>query len=407
MPKKIILSPEIAADFDLLNNTFISKDKEPEVEVGDLMVGGFEPQIKLKRWGNECNFSVRLVDATPGKAEVTVDKEKVIWAKGNREARFYAQGWGVDNGAFEFEVVLLAKPASNVISFTLQSKELAFFYQPPLTQEELDGGTERPDNVDGSYAVYHASRENAHPNQAEADKYKAGKAFHIYRPKLTDAFGDEIWADLNISGGLMTITVDQAWLDKAVYPVVLDPNFGYETIGGTNPAYIEDDLVGSLFTSPADADTADSITFRTVALTINGNAKGVLVLHSDLNIVTNGVGGATAETTTESWNTSTFGTSPSLSPSTPYVLMWIHDGSSFGFNHRLRYDVGDADQGHIDLTNSYAAPQNPIGAGHTTRKHSIYCTYTEAAPPVGGDALGATGEAVGITHIQPARIVAY
>jgi hypothetical protein len=382
MPKKITLSPEIAADYAFVGNTFVSKDKEPEVEVGDIMVANaFEPQVKLKRWGNEANFSVRLSDTTPGQADVTVDKEKVVWAKGDREAHFYAQGWGVDNGAFEFEVVLLSKPSSNVIAFTFQSKELEFWFQPPLTQEELDAGTIRPDNVVGSYAVYHTSRGNTHPNQADAERYKAGKAFHIYRPKLIDALGDEIWADLDIDvqAGMMTVTVDQAWLDSATYPVILDPNFGYETIGGTAPGLTENDLYGLNATAPSDAATADSITFYSVADTLDGNAKGVLVLHSTLAIVTNGVGGATAESNTASWNTSTFGTSPTLSPSTDYVIMWIHDGSGLSFNHRLYYDTGGGNQAHYDLTNSYSSPTDPTGATHQNRQYSIYCTYTAAA----------------------------
>ena len=33
--------------------------------------------------------------------------------------------------------------------------------------------------------------------------------------------------------GRMTVTVPQNFLDKAVYPVIIDPTFGYATIGNS------------------------------------------------------------------------------------------------------------------------------------------------------------------------------
>ncbi len=49
------------------NNTFtkVTKDNPKdfiEVEVGDSKQEDFYPQTKIKRWDNECNFSVRLND---------------------------------------------------------------------------------------------------------------------------------------------------------------------------------------------------------------------------------------------------------------------------------------------------------------------------------------------------------
>ncbi len=370
-PAAEALLPEIQADFDFVGNTFISKDKEPEVEVGDIKLANFEPQVKIKRWDNEANFSVRLQDTAPGQSSVTVDKEKIVWAKGDREAHFYAQGFGVDNGAFEFEVVLLAKPTSNVISFSIQSKLLKFFYQPPLTAQEIADGAHRPENVVGSYAVYHATKENLHPSKAEADKYKSGKAFHIYRPQVTDALGSQIWADLNIDvvAGTLTITIDQAWLDAATYPVVIDPNFGYETAGSSSTAQAADWMIGALFTSPGDVDTADSLTFST-STGAGTSGKAVLVAHGDSTILTNGVGDAVALSASQDWNTSTFGTSPSLSASTAYVLLFVFDGNWVAY-----YDSGDTNQGHYDTSNSYASPTNP-SLSHLNNKYSIYCTYT-------------------------------
>jgi hypothetical protein len=385
---KIVLSPEIQADYDFSANTFISKDKEPEVEVGDIKQADFQPQVKIKRWGNEANFSIRLLDTAPGPASVTVDKEKVVWAKGDREARFYAQGFGMDNGAFELEVILLAKPTSNVITFSIQSKLLKFYHQSPLTAEEIASGHSRPESVVGSYAVYHATKENAHPSKAEADKYKAGKAFHIYRPRVTDALGAQVWADLNIAGGMLTITIDQRWLDAAVYPVVIDPNFGYETAGSSTTAQGVNWMIGALFTSPGDAATGNSLTFS-ADTGVSANGKGVIVAHGDSTILTNGVGDAVAISASKDWNTSTFGTDPTLSGSTAYVLLFVFDAS-----WRVYYDSGDTDQGHFDGSNSYASPTDP-SLSHLNNKYSIYCTYTAA----GGETRSLAGSQPAATGV--------
>jgi hypothetical protein len=74
----------------------------------------------------------------------------------------------------EYEIVLSSKPKTNVFILPFTTKELVFYYQPPLNQEldpkEYDSITEteafkdgkvavsRPENVVGSYAVYHASK---------------------------------------------------------------------------------------------------------------------------------------------------------------------------------------------------------------------------------------------------------
>jgi hypothetical protein len=60
---------------------------------------------------------------------------------------------------FEIEIVLDEKPATN--AFRIEGAEdLDFFYQPELTPEENAEGAFRPENVVGSYAVYHKTKAN-------------------------------------------------------------------------------------------------------------------------------------------------------------------------------------------------------------------------------------------------------
>jgi len=349
-----------------------------KVEIGDKEAGDFKPHLKLNRWDGECFIKVGL--PITDKRTPVVEGDKVKWIEPNREAHFYPfepriVGGFLQNelGGFEFEIILKKKPAKNTITLDIETQGLKFYYQPPLTPEEIADGAFRPDNVIGSYAVYHATRTNAHRNKADADKYKAGKAFHIYRPKVTDANGNWIWANLNIQDGILTITIDQTWLDNAVYPVSIDPNFGYETIGGSYYPISYNYLFGSLFTAPADATTADSISAYCKYSASAGNLKGVLVLHSNLNIVANGVGNPIAMPSSFAWITSAFGTAPSLSPNTDYVLMAITSTDV-----DIKYDTGAANQGHDDSSNNYTTPTNPTDAAHYTDKYSIYCTYTTA-----------------------------
>ncbi len=213
------------------DTTYIYPDKSfAEVEVGDRKQSDFYPQVKIKRWMNECNFSARL--KTEHKNPKVVEEDgKIKWKDGDIEAHFYeleADGEQLEEGGLEFEIVYHKKPKSNVVEFTIQTKGLRFLYQPELTQKERDEGCTRPENVVGSYAVYHKTKRH--------NKYKTGKAFHIFRPHVVDSDGNEAWADLHIDtvSEIMSIAVPQDFLDSAVYPVLVDPTLGWTGNGSTN-----------------------------------------------------------------------------------------------------------------------------------------------------------------------------
>jgi len=215
----------------------VAKDNPKDLlvlEVGDSKdLKKFQPQVKVCRWGdtendNECNVSIRLKETPEELLEtptITEKDGKIEYKKSKREAHFY----DALNGS-EFDVVFKEKPATNVVEFSLNTKGVHFLHQPDITPEELAGGGTRPENARGSYAVYTTQRINI----VGGKEYKTGKVGHIFRPKVTDADNNEIWGVLDIIGDRLTITIDRDWLDKAVYPVVVDPNFGYETQGASN-----------------------------------------------------------------------------------------------------------------------------------------------------------------------------
>ena len=186
-----------------------------ELEVGDSKDPDFKPQVKISRWQNEVNLSMRLVheETAPTKKQ---DGNIISWEGKKVATKVYP----IEDGN-RFEIILKEKPKTNVVEFTLQTKGLDFFYQPELTQEEKDEGAERPENVIGSYAVYASEQKT---NYAGGKEYKVGKVGHLFRPKATDATNDWVWVDLNIvknpdGTGIMTKTIPQSFLDKATYPV--------------------------------------------------------------------------------------------------------------------------------------------------------------------------------------------
>ncbi len=97
-----------------------------------------------------------------------------------------------EGGGLELEFILSGKPNPNAIAVPFSRENVVFYYQPPLTEEfkqqdcevwthtyvKTKKGAEfwRPENVVGSYAVYHASKRSG--------VYKTGKICHVYRPQL-------------------------------------------------------------------------------------------------------------------------------------------------------------------------------------------------------------------------------
>lgn len=234
---------EVTTKYQLRDNTLIQQVKTDvadkiEVEIGDTKTpDAFMPQVKVMRWDNEVNFSMRHIDEEPGQPVIEYDGEKVMYKKPKIEVHQYDKPEAGEDGGFEFEWVLNEKPATNELKASIRTKGLEFYYQPPLTEEEIAEGASRPENVVGSYAVYHSTKRD---NIVGGKEYKTGKAFHIYRPEAIDAEGNRTWCDINIDvdGELATVTVPQEFLDKAVYPVIVDPTLGYTSMGASNTYYI-------------------------------------------------------------------------------------------------------------------------------------------------------------------------
>lgn len=374
-----------------------------KVEIGDREATDFKPHLKLNRWDGECFIAVKPANLVEEEIEYEVEEGKVkskykVKYEDDTEEEFESEFYPLEPrtvitkdkdgkdvefrqcelGGFEFEIILKKKPKTNQIILNIETQGLKFFYQPELTAEEIEQGCIRPENVVSSYAVYHATRTPFYKNKEDAEKYKCGKAFHIYRPKITDAEGKWVWGELSLNekAGTLTTTILQDFLDSAVYPVSTGTtNFGYETGKLANSTLLEDNINGLLATC-ADGGTADSITVW-VKASVTGKLKAA-IYDTSYNLIANGV---TEECSIadgdDKWMALNFiGEKPSLSASTDYWLVassnvlahMFYDSGSRTILNRYPRNYEDGFPSSITDPNIYANYDS-----------SIYCTYEEAA----------------------------
>jgi hypothetical protein len=97
------------------------------------------------------------------------------------------------------------------------AENLDFFRQPGFVKAPL---------LAGSYAVY---------KKETLIGEGTGKLRHIHRPEITDSRGRRVWGDLSVTGNELHITIPEAWLSGAKYPVVVDPVIGLSALGALGP----------------------------------------------------------------------------------------------------------------------------------------------------------------------------
>lgn len=359
-----------------------------EIEIGDINAPDFIPTIKLIKWNNECNFSIvyKGFDKTKKIKPINDVDGKLKYKDTDKEIHFYSldDTEHIENDKFEYEIILNNKPATNIIEFDIDFKNLDFYRQSALTQEEINEGCIRPDDVIDSYAVYYKNKLPLYKNNTDAQKYRTGKAFHIYRPKILDNIGNWEWGALNIDeiNKKATIVISQTFLDNAIYPIIIDPTFGYTTAGASS---VSETAGGRIRGSKFDAVGADDISITKITTYSKSNTGGNISLAAAIygdnaGTVDTKIGedtGNVTVTTTAGWVDNNMSAATKLG-SDFWLLFW----SSVANKKVVYYDTGDANQGWIDgggLTFE-TWPDPASGGTYSTRKHSIYATYTVLVP---------------------------
>jgi hypothetical protein len=373
------------------------------IEVGDSQdLTRFYPQVKLMRWDDECNLSLRVGLANYVGATTTVNGTDIIWESSRGKFHFYEvpADEAHPEGGYEFEIILAKKPPTNTVTFTLRSKGLTAHYQRPLNQEtpapnwvtvteteafDAEGHrvAYRPPKAVGSYALYHDSRIG---DIVGKQNYRAGKVGHIYRPHLTDALGAEAWGTitLDLVAQTCTITVPQDFLNSATYPVVIDPTFGYTTIGGTLGEYYADYEMAFGPYSPASNGDATSVSFYFCS-DYHAAFSATFGIFSDTgsdapnaNLKDSAGGNVGNPDEVRDWYTQNLDSSLAITSTTLY---WIVRNSVDTFHYAYDsvsgydyvYDAATYSAG--TLRSSYGTPDGRID----NWRHSCYVTYTEAA----------------------------
>ena len=289
------------------------------------------------------------------------------------------------DGGFKIDIVLDKKPDTNQFCYSIAGYEnYDFFLQPPLTQQEIDEGAVRPDEIVGSYAVYHKTLKN--------NGYKTGKVMHIPYPyvwEVNDISTKERAENFTFNNGSLCVTVRQGFLDNATYPVRIDPTFGYTSIGATPTVSAVPHA--TKFTAPEDG-TVTSITAYCV-LTSGTSNQGKAAYTDSSSLPNTKIAedsGNSSCTGIPSWVTNNI--SFSVVNGTTY---WLAQWTEVGNNPNYYYDTGSTGQRSFCSTGGCATfetwPTTWTNGGTSDRIVSIYATYTATEGGGGGE----TGKYIG------------
>ena len=333
-----------------------------------------KPEVRFKKWNGEVDLGLTY-DAVKANGNRPLLSNKMEYKDTDQEVHAYPL-----TDAFEIEVILKEKPKTNVVTFTLDNyQNLDFFYQPALTQQEIDEGASRPENVIGSYAVYAKEKANHIIGQTN---YGTGKIGHIFRPKIIDSAGTGVWGELHIENGLLSVTIPQSFLDTGIYPIIVDPTFGYTTQGTSGSSGIANIIAGSVFTSTEAGTVTQMTAYMANTASPDGDQAGQLlaIYTTGYSLITNG-GTTAAVIAGTNWKTFTFAVNPTIS-ATNYVLV-AHSQAQLANQELLYFDAGSANQGLTDA-NTYTGSALSSFASPTlnNNKYSIYATYTASGGAV-------------------------
>jgi hypothetical protein len=209
----------------------------------------------------------------------------------------------------------------------------------------------RPENVVNSFACFDSS---------------GAKVLHIYASKLIDAKGNSVWVDSDLKDGLLTVYLDSKFLETAVFPVTLDPTFGYTSIGGSATSE-QNWIYGTKYTV---ATTAYTTNINIYCAGNGGGVQGAIYDSSGNLIAISAIGNAGSA----GWVQLALETTLS---SGDYYLVENSNSSTYAFY----FDWGSYDGCSKSNTFNNGFPASITGLPSATDKHfSIYINYDEAEP---------------------------
>jgi len=409
-------APQIKNQYQLDKTLLLlpAQDKNSvEIQIGDPAKKEIKPELKLSRWDDEVSLTLKpdVSNVPADQKSLSFDNDKIKFTTPQAEYHFYEkkdqqEGLPAEAlakaGAYEFEIIYDKKPQGNIVEIPIETKNLDFFYQLPLNQEkhksnvvrctqidcfDKDGNVtnHRPENVVGSYAVYYKDGKSGDYTALGGKNYGAGKAFHIYRPQIIDAQGNKVWGDLNVDtqNNKLAITVPQDFLDKAIYPVTVDPTFGNATalsIDYNNLDYID----GYVSLASGGAGTVIKISAKVFVYAGSPKIAGALYKTSDGSLA-----GYTEEWTIsgDGWHDLNIVSGGTIT-NTNYALVLWNDSTNPTDSEGYYYDTGSSgDENYEEIAYNYPNWPDPKGTGYSSGDQilGIYATYTATPSTSCGD----------------------
>ncbi len=256
---------------------------------------------------------------------------------------------------FEFDITLQSKPDSNIYPLSITTKNLSFYKQEEFTIEDRKKDFRSP-RVVNSYAVYHNEKQN--------NKYKTGKAFHIYRPIIIDANGNEIWGDMEIGEDVLNIIIPQDFLDNATYPITIDPTFGYTTVGASSVTSLNTVLASD---ATLNSNTNLAAIFAYTVTQIAGSGVAGIYDNAGNLLYT-----SAAKTTLVGWFNLFFTTIPTIASATYRLAVTSASGAGYG-DGAIAYDSVAGTSYSFSKTYDGTLPATMESfTEETSRRYSIY-----------------------------------
>jgi len=184
----------------------------------------FVPNINAGKWNDEAWLNINYAAmAVTDEKEVLTDEKLCLTVGG-----VSFEAWAIDDKSLDIRLIFASAqdiPGDKKLRFKIKdSGNLEYHYQPELTQDELDNGDTRQDNVIGSYAVYLNKCNN---------EYKTGKLCHLYRWEASDAKGKKVWCGpLDIENGELIIPIPD--VSGLVFPISFKGAGDNTTVGYTS-----------------------------------------------------------------------------------------------------------------------------------------------------------------------------
>jgi hypothetical protein len=356
----------------LINDTTFLIDDigeiKPKTTIGGSKPDKFVPNINISYHDDEfyINLNRKYKIVTNEVANLSSDKIKQKIGKETDE--YYVD----ENGRFKWDIVFDEIPSSMNIEWKIKSSTgISFYYQPPLSQDEIVEGVRRPDDVVGSYAVYCNKSHN---------KYKTGKLAHIYRPFVIDVNNKREWCELKIENGNLTITLPGFFMKEAAYPVRLDPTFGYTSAGASETNYTSSNYPRGLVYDTYTAATGDTITKFTVY------CNTATTTPNYLQVGAYAMSSGTPSTRLGAITTLTISSESKSWVDSPDVSLSMSNGTTyccaFGFNSWaggyiwINFDAVSSAEDYPSAGGDL--PSSWTHSGYLDRRESMYATYTES-----------------------------